>query len=56
VAGGLAAQLPDLMNTLKVTPKSSFELAFNRACGMVEEGDWGAAETALRMAIKQGED
>lgn len=42
------------MSSLKVTPKSSFELAFNRACGLVEEGNLADAETALRVAIKQG--
>lgn len=55
VAGGLAKQLPDLMSSLKVTPKSSYEVAFNRACGMVEGGDLAGAEMALRLAIKQGE-
>ncbi|KAI8463766.1 MAG: hypothetical protein J3K34DRAFT_526736 [Monoraphidium minutum] len=56
VAGGLSRQLPDLMGSLKVTPKSSFEVAFNRACGLVEGGDLGGAETALRVAVKQGEE
>jgi hypothetical protein len=55
VAGGQAKKVPELMAALKITPKSSFEVAFNRACGLVEVGDLAGAETALRMAIKQGE-
>lgn len=54
VAGGLSSRVPELMASLKVAPKASFEVAFNRACALVEGGDLAGAETALRMAIKQG--
>ncbi|GBF97135.1 signal recognition particle subunit [Raphidocelis subcapitata] len=56
VAGGLSSRVPGLMASLKVTPKASFEVAFNRACGLVAEGDLAGAETALRVALKQGEE
>ncbi|KAG2499929.1 hypothetical protein HYH03_002216 [Edaphochlamys debaryana] len=54
VAAGLAAELPDLMAALKVKPRDSFEVAFNRSCGLVEAGQLGAAEGELRMALKLG--
>ena len=56
VAAGNHAKLAELMASLKVTPKSSFEVAFNRACGLIEAGDLSGAEAALRVAIKQGEE
>ncbi|EFJ52129.1 hypothetical protein VOLCADRAFT_86969 [Volvox carteri f. nagariensis] len=59
VAAGLSSELPDLMAALKVRPRDSFEVAFNRACGLVSAagGDpqqLAAAEGDLRMAIKLG--
>jgi hypothetical protein len=39
VAAGLAAQLPALMTTLKLAPKASFEVAYNR---------WGSPRWGLR--------
>ncbi|GLC63488.1 Signal recognition particle core component [Pleodorina starrii] len=54
VAAGLAGELPDLMAALKVKPRDSFEVAFNRACGLVAGGQVAAAEGELRLAIKLG--
>ncbi|KAG2448342.1 hypothetical protein HYH02_006924 [Chlamydomonas schloesseri] len=54
VAAGLSAELPDLMAALKVKPRDSFEVAFNRSCGLVEVGQLGTAEGELRMALKMG--
>lgn len=30
------------------------QVGFNKACGLVEAGEWGAAEQELRHAIKLG--
>jgi hypothetical protein len=30
------------------------QVGYNRACGLVETGQWSAAETELKMAIKLG--
>ncbi|PNW85354.1 hypothetical protein CHLRE_03g182500v5 [Chlamydomonas reinhardtii] len=54
VAAGLSAELPDLMAALKVKPRDSFEVAFNRSCGLVEAGQLASAEGELRMALKMG--
>eukprot|EP00798_Chlamydomonas_sp_ICE-L_P008038 gene8038-1272_t len=52
VAAGLAAEVPALLTAMKVTPKQSFEIGYNKACSLVEAGDWSAAEGDLRMALK----
>mmetsp|Transcript_17379 Transcript_17379/g.37521 ORF Transcript_17379/g.37521 Transcript_17379/m.37521 type:complete len:686 (+) Transcript_17379:137-2194(+) len=54
VAASLASEIPDLMAAMKVTAKQSFEVAFNKACGLVESGQYAAAETELRLALKLG--
>lgn len=54
VAAQLASEIPDLMAAMKVNAKHSFELGFNKACGLVKTGNLTAAETELRAAIKQG--
>ncbi len=38
----------------QVKARDSFELGFNRACGLVEGGQFAAAEGEIRMALKQG--
>lgn len=55
VTAGLAAQLPELMRQLGIKPRDSFEIAFNRACGLAEAGDTEGAEAAVKAAYKQGE-
>uniref|UniRef100_A0A7S0RTI0 Signal recognition particle subunit SRP72 n=1 Tax=Chlamydomonas leiostraca TaxID=1034604 RepID=A0A7S0RTI0_9CHLO len=54
VAAGLARELPGLMTAMKLTARDSFEVAFNKACGLVESGEWGAAEAELKAALKLG--
>lgn len=56
VSAGRSAQLPELMRQLGMKPRDSFEIAFNRACGLAEVGDEEAAETAVKAAYKQGEE
>eukprot|EP00879_Flechtneria_rotunda_P032694 GHRR01035952.1.p1 GENE.GHRR01035952.1~~GHRR01035952.1.p1 ORF type:complete len:218 (+),score=97.89 GHRR01035952.1:638-1291(+) len=55
VAAGLAASLPDVMRQLGIKPRDSFEIAFNRAVGLAQQGELDAAETAVKAAYKQGE-
>jgi signal recognition particle subunit SRP72 len=54
VAAGLSAQVPGLISSLNLGKKLRFEAAYNKACAVVECGDYDAAETALKLAIKQG--
>lgn len=54
MAAGLARELPDLLAAMKISPKQSFEIGYNRACALVDTGDLTAAETALKVAMKQG--
>jgi len=56
VAAGLSAQVPALISSLNLGKKLRFEAAYNKACAVVETGDYSAAETALKLAIKQGEE
>eukprot|EP00955_Chlamydomonas_euryale_P029112 306746-Chlamydomonas_euryale.AAC.1 len=54
VAASRASDVPDLMQRLGVSPKASFEVGHNHATALVALGDFAAAETQLRMAVKQG--
>ena len=54
--GGKAAEIPSLLTALKITPQTSFEIGFNAACGLLEEGSLEAAEQALYLAKRVGEE
>ncbi len=54
VAGHLAAQLPQVMSALKISPRASFEVTFNTACGLLQLGDLAGAEAELRAGLKIG--
>lgn len=54
VAGGLTKEMSSLMSSMRITADKSFEIAYNHACALVHEGQWAAAETELRKAIKKG--
>lgn len=55
VSASLASEIPALMTAMKVNSKQSFELGFNKACGLAEVGELAAAENELRLALKLGE-
>ena len=40
---------------MQISPKDSFEIAFNAACGLLEAGDLPAAEQQLQLALRVGE-
>ena len=54
VADGRAAEVPALLAAMKLASGGSFELAFNRACGQLSEGNLGAAEEQLQLAMRIG--
>ncbi|MEW5303027.1 MAG: hypothetical protein WDW36_005759 [Sanguina aurantia] len=54
VSASLASEIPALMTAMKVNSKQSFELGFNKACGLAEVGELAAAENELRLALKLG--
>ena len=54
VADGRAAEVPALLAAMKLASGGSFELAFNRACGQLAEGNLGAAEEQLQLAMRIG--
>lgn len=56
VAGGRAGEVPAVMQAMKISPKDSFELAFNAACGLLESEDLPAAEQQLQLALRVGEE
>ncbi|KAI7836263.1 hypothetical protein COHA_009853 [Chlorella ohadii] len=41
---------------VQISPKDSFEIAFNAACGLLEAGDLPAAEQQLQLALRVGEE
>ena len=54
VAAGRGADLPAALKRLKISPKDSFELAFNFACALVECGNLIDAADYLTLAKNQG--
>ena len=54
VAAGRGADLPAALKRLKISPKDSFELAFNFACALVECGNLTDAADYLTLAKNQG--
>ncbi|KAL4446353.1 hypothetical protein ABPG77_003160 [Micractinium sp. CCAP 211/92] len=56
VAGGRAGEVPAVMEAMKISPKDSFEVAFNAACGLIEGGKLGEAEEQLQLAVRVGEE
>jgi signal recognition particle subunit SRP72 len=56
VAGGRAAEVPSLMESLKVQPRTGFELAHNAACALIEKEEYGKAEELLQLAHRIGQE
>lgn len=56
VAGGRAAEVPSLMETLKVQPRTGFELAYNAACAVIDKEDYAKAEELLQLAHRIGQE
>jgi len=50
ISAGKAAEVQGMMNTLKVKASSSFELAYNTACSLIEKGKYADAEQQLLSA------
>ena len=42
-------------DVLQISPRDSFEIAFNAACGLLETGDLAGAEQQLQLATRVGE-
>jgi signal recognition particle subunit SRP72 len=55
VAAGLAKEVVKLMSSMKITSKQSFEIGYNKACGLLELGQYAAAESELKQAFRLGE-
>jgi signal recognition particle subunit SRP72 len=56
VAGGRAAEVPSVLDTLKVQPRTGYELAFNAACALIEVEDYTKAEELLQLAHRLGQE
>lgn len=56
VAANASAELPSLLKTMNFSTKSSYELAFNAACGLVAQGQYAQAEIELLGARRAGEE
>jgi signal recognition particle subunit SRP72 len=54
VAAGRSADLRGLVEKFKITPKQSFELAFNLACGLIETDELSDATDYLLLARRLG--
>ncbi|KAL2635678.1 hypothetical protein R1flu_007157 [Riccia fluitans] len=56
VSGGRSKEVPSLMESMKVTAKSNFYLAYNAACALTEKGDYTKAEEHLLLARRIGQE
>ncbi|KAK9863884.1 hypothetical protein WJX84_011397 [Apatococcus fuscideae] len=54
VAGSRAGEIPQAMASMRIPPTDSFEIAFNRACGLLQQGDAAAAEEQLLLGQRLG--
>ncbi len=54
VAGGRSSEAGAVMEAMHSSVADSYELAFNRACALMEEGDYPAAEEQLQLALRTG--
>ena len=54
VAGNRAGEIPAAMAAMRIPPSDSFEVAFNRACGLVQQGEAEAAEEQLLLGQRLG--
>ncbi len=54
VAGSRAGEIPAAMASMRIPPSDSFEVAFNRACGLLQQRDYAAAEEQLLLGQRLG--
>ncbi|KAH9299775.1 hypothetical protein KI387_031457, partial [Taxus chinensis] len=56
ISGGRSSEVSSLMGTMKVTPNSSFELAYNAACALIEKSSFTEASELLLLARRIGQE
>lgn len=56
VAAGRWAEVPGLLKSMGLSPKASFEVAFNSACARLAGGELEAAEQELHLAMRLGKE
>eukprot|EP00249_Psilotum_nudum_P010597 c22638_g1_i1 orf=54-2165(+) len=56
ISGGRSNEVFSLMETMKVTSSSSFELAYNAGCALIERGSYAKAEELLQLAHRIGQE
>ncbi|KAG5380369.1 hypothetical protein IGI04_028211 [Brassica rapa subsp. trilocularis] len=56
VSAGKASQVKGALESWRIKPTSSFELAFNTACSLIENGNYADAEQLLLTARRIGQE
>uniref|UniRef100_M4CIP5 Signal recognition particle subunit SRP72 n=1 Tax=Brassica campestris TaxID=3711 RepID=M4CIP5_BRACM len=56
VSAGKASQVQGALESWRIKPTSSFELAFNTACSLIENGNYADAEQLLLTARRIGQE
>lgn len=54
ISAGRPAEVPGVLDRLKISGRESFDIAFNKACSILEAGDYAAAEAQLLLAVRLG--
>ena len=56
ISGGKSIEISSLMATLRVTPNSSFEMAYNAACALIEKSNFTEAQELLLLTRRIGKE
>ena len=56
ISGGKSIEISSLMVTLRVTPNSSFEMAYNAACALIEKSNFTEAQELLLLTRRIGQE
>ena len=54
VSGGRSREVAAVMEAMQSSAADSYELGFNRACALLDQGDYTAAEEQLELALRAG--
>lgn len=54
VSGGRSQEVGAVMDAMQVSAADSYELGFNRACALLDQGEYVAAEEQLQLALRAG--
>lgn len=55
VAGKQSSDMSNMSSSFGIKSSDGLEVVFNKACGLIETGDYPAAKEQLELALREGE-